>query len=263
MGLTDCIIKAKENGIKITDDIANRLTNQRDSYVKEGKSEREADLKAIDDYHKELHDRLNSVKEKYNSTLSKKEPQIRLDTYVPHNPQAALKEIHKKYDAQLGIKEGSSKQTTQPTQATKPIPVSENKGNELTKEETIALNAASLGDFDNEIRGVKNQRRIPNEVKQKYLDTLKGLAERGLLPKDHPSLIRYPSLYDIVYNEQPTNEKATTTENTKQAAEKGKTGKGVSEVGKQAETTAKEKAVAETSIPVEKRKSLADKIRQA
>lgn len=73
------------------------------------------------------------------------------------------------------------------------------------KDVDIAKKVNNLGEFDNEIRGATNQRRIPTEIKERYLEALKTLAKNKEIDLSHPQAKSYESVYDILETNSKEN----------------------------------------------------------
>lgn len=82
------LIKCLGEIAELNPSMRDKILSSRDKYLKKGLTERQAELKAVEEYGRNLHGQLNGIKEKVGA---------KKDTYIPYNPKPKIEEIERRY----------------------------------------------------------------------------------------------------------------------------------------------------------------------
>ena len=82
------LIKCLGEIAELNPSMRDKILSYRDKYLKKGLTERQAELKAVEEYGRNLHGQLNGIKEKVGA---------KKDTYIPYNPKPKIEEIERRY----------------------------------------------------------------------------------------------------------------------------------------------------------------------
>lgn len=156
MALSDCIEKLGE----IKPEMRDKILSYKEKYLKSGMDERQASIKAIESFGKDLHDRLNKIKR----TVGIKE-----DKYAPYDSSEKKNQIEKKY-AEL-----EKQQTEQPI-------TSSIKSEQNAEESNKNANGKESSDEQSEQRSEK-QNGISRESGSQEKNGIKSEKEEGVTAK--------------------------------------------------------------------------------
>ena len=87
MPLRNCL----ENISELHPEMRDAINSYLDKHLKNGLPERQAELKAVEDYAKKINDDVNGLRKKV---------KLAPNQYIPHNPSEKIKEIEQRYAEQ-------------------------------------------------------------------------------------------------------------------------------------------------------------------